>query len=450
MRNKNLLLILLTGIALLPYFLICFYALPYADDFCSAWKATEKILFSEKFLNQYLYWNGRYTSIVLSNLHPLITGNLLLYQFCLFMSLLLMVAGFLFFLNQFVKGFYTSLTVALFITLFYLCYLPDITESAYWYMGIVNYQLGNICFLLHLAFLSKLLSVEKPNKLFFIPVAVILLIISIGFNEIGASLIPFFYLLATIVSDKIKIPDRRLILLFFAIAVVASAFVIFSPGNTVRSNEFSGHFNLLHSLLYAALQTTRFISSWILSVPFIGISILVIAYADKIQRNFIKQFDYRLILFTLLFTVFTGAFIPYYATGILGQHRTINYVFFYFILLWLWFLVSLSEKFSLVQVFSFLKLGNIAFHIAIVCIIFMVFSSTGRAIIFDFSNNRFTDYKKDFVLRQAEIIAHPDSPVKPLAHVPNTFKITDTRADSTWWVNKCMKKYYTETGLELK
>ena len=80
----------------------------------------------------------------------------------------------------------------------------------------------------------------------------------------------------------------------------------------------------------------------------------------------------------------------------------------------------------------------------------MVFSSTGRAIIFDFSNNRFTDYKKDFVLRQAEIIAHPDSPVKPLAHVPNTFKITDTRADSTWWVNKCMKKYYTETGLELK
>ena len=80
----------------------------------------------------------------------------------------------------------------------------------------------------------------------------------------------------------------------------------------------------------------------------------------------------------------------------------------------------------------------------------MAVSSTERSIVFDFGNNRFNDYRKDFILRQVEIITHPHSLIKPLAHVPNTFKITDARLDSSWWVNKCMKKYYNETGFVLK
>ena len=79
-KQLQISLLLLSITALFPFVIICFYALPFADDFCFGWTASEKIAFVQKFLNQYLYWNGRYTADVLVNFHPLVTGKNLVYQ----------------------------------------------------------------------------------------------------------------------------------------------------------------------------------------------------------------------------------------------------------------------------------------------------------------------------------------------------------------------------------
>lgn len=91
MRNAKIVILVLLLVALFPYLLTCFYALPFADDFCFGWTASENIPFVQKFLNQYLHWNGRYTSDVLVNLHPLTTGSLLFYQCICFVSILSML-----------------------------------------------------------------------------------------------------------------------------------------------------------------------------------------------------------------------------------------------------------------------------------------------------------------------------------------------------------------------
>ena len=444
MRNKNLILTLLLVAALLPYFIICFYAMPFADDFCFGWTGTENISFTRKFLNQYLLWNGRYTADVLVNLHPLRTGIVSIYELSLFASLIATVGVIFVFIKHFVADNISSFIVTLFIALFYFCYQPNVTEGLYWYIGIVNYNLGNLCFLLHLLLFFKASSASGNKKTVLISTSIFLLVIAVGFNEIGALLIPLFYFTAIIVNLKLKAGGQKLLVLFFLVALIASGFVLLSPGNFTRQNEFPERFKVLHSLLYASLQTIRFIGKWSLSLPFAGLSLLAIIYAGNIQNNILKKVDYRIILAAILFTVFVASFLPYFATGTLGQHRTINYVFFYFIFLWLWFLVSVSKQFWLFQKISFLFGGDKKFFLAAVCVIAMVVSGNGDKMIIDFSRGKFTAYNKEFYERHFELMDNSKGPILPLKNVPETFTIVDAKTDSTWWVNKCMMHFYDE------
>src|SRR5580693_4037986 len=109
MRSKNLLLILLLLLALFPYFLTCFYALPFADDFCYAWTSAEKISVLQKFMKQYLHWNGRYTSNLIINAHPLVTGKLIYYHLGLFVVLLCTPAVTFFLVRVFIQDWSVSI-----------------------------------------------------------------------------------------------------------------------------------------------------------------------------------------------------------------------------------------------------------------------------------------------------------------------------------------------------
>ncbi len=435
---------------LLPYLAVCFYAFPFADDFCFGWTASEKIPFVQKFLTQYLKWNGRYTADVLVNLHPLITGKILAYQLSLFTSLLATPVILMVFIQHTIKDKVIALCVFLLITLFYLNYLPNLTEGIYWYIGITNYHLGNLLLLLQLTLFIKSLSSKGKAKVIFQFFSVLLLIASVGFNEVAAVLIPLFYFSSIIFYPKSEPAKRKDLILYFLVAIAASAFVIFSPGNFERESLFTNNHNILHSLLYSSLQTARFIGEWIFSIPFIVLSFVIVAFADKIENKFILKIDYKVVLAFMVFTVFTGSFLPYFATGILGQHRTINYVFFYFILLWLVFLISISAKYSLHQKIIRLQNKKVVGCFLFISILSVALSGNSWKIISDYKQNNFRKYENEYYARQSVILQNSELPIQPLTLIPKTFQITDTKADTTWWVDKCMKNFYEETKVELK
>ncbi len=446
-------LLLLSMAALLPFVIICFYALPFADDFCFGWTASEKISFTQKFLNQYLYWNGRYTADVLVNFHPLVTGKVLVYRFLILISLLTTPVLLYFFIDTTVFNLQSSLFnlkslfASLLITLFYLNYQPNITEGIYWFIGISNYHLGNLCLLLHFIFLLKTFSANGKSKIVFQTLACVLLIVSIGFNEIGALLIPAFYFAILLFSGKTE--NRKSYAGLFFIAIVSSAFVFFSPGNFVRVNVFPERYNLLRSLLYSSAQTLRFLSKWIFNLPFILLSLVVAANADKLKLK-LPVLDFRVLGLALLFVVFTGSFVPYFAIGILGQHRTINYVFSYFILIWILLLISVSQKYLLHEKLNGLRSEKRIFATAIISVLLMFFSGNSLKILQDFKADNFRKYETAFYERQKTILQKPDAHIAPLKIVPDVFTITDTENDTAYWVDKCLKKYYSETGNELK
>lgn len=452
-KQLQISLLLLSITALFPFVIICFYALPFADDFCFGWTASEKIAFVQKFLNQYLYWNGRYTADVLVNFHPLVTGKNLVYQLSILVSLIITPVTFCYLLDYVVLNHqssiinYQSAIASLLITLFYLNYQPNITEGIYWFIGISNYHLGNLCLLLHFIFLLKAVSANGKSKIVCQVFICLLLVASIGFNEIGALLIPLFYFSILVLKQKTE--NRKFYTGLFLIAIISSAFVFFSPGNFVRVNVFPERYNLLHSFLYSSAQTLRFLTNWIFNLPFILLSLAFAANADKVKLK-LPIFDFRVLAIALFFVVFSGSFIPYFATGILGQHRTINYVFFYFILIWILLLVSVSQKYMLYEKLNWLKQENRIFATVAMSVLLIMFSGNSLKILQDYKADNFRKYETAFYERQKTILQNPAAMIAPLKIVPDVFTITDTESDTAFWVDKCMKKYYTEPGKELK
>jgi hypothetical protein len=454
MRNPKLLLLLLLIAALFPYLVACFYAMPFADDFCFGWTASEKISFVQKFLKQYLNWNGRYTSDVLVNLHPLTTGSLFLYQLVSFVSIVATPLAFFVFIRQWVNNSPAAIIAALFISLFYLSYQPNITEGVYWYIGLVNYHWGSLCFILQLAVLITLLKAERDNIFLFF-LSLLFLIIAIGFNEIAAALIPAYYLAmliyanATVTQQPGKSRWLRILFFHFVVAVIASAFVVCSPGNFTRENAFPARFNLLHSVVFAGLQTIRFIGHWAMSIPFVALSLLVMVNIDKVKVEALKEVHAGVWVSLLLFTVFIAALIPYLATGILGQHRTMNYVFPFFIILWVGVLISLSSHYRIAEEAIPETTGIRALILAVVALVIMSATGNSGKILQDLYSGIFPKYKVEFMARQATVLTQPALAVQPLQNMPRTFQVVDTKGDTSWWGDKCMKHFYTETNIVL-
>lgn len=452
--------------ALVPYGIICLYALPFGDDFCFGWTAAGNISFLQKFLNQYLYWNGRYTSDVLINLHPILTGKLWVLQLVLLASLLAAPVVWYVLCKEVTGEKRTALIVSLFITLFYLCYMPQLTEGVYWYGGIVNYHIGNLVLLLHVVvewanYTSGAL--RRPPESGGLPyeggspptlggdvrqrrteevyniLSIALLILSIGFNEIAALLLPAVYLALTLYTLRTRHYMHRRFFWLLVVAVMAACLVVFAPGNVVRASQFNGQFNLLYSLLYALLQTGRFIVLWLFNYPALALTILIVIYAEEWKAKLRLQLNGWATLALAFFVLFLSAFVPYYATGMLGQHRTINYAFFFAAPLIAYSVLQLAAQYGVSSKLAALKSSKLKSFLTATAVIACMFTGNGLLIIKDFTQGKFPTYKSEFEAREMAVKKGVEP--YPLKTVPATFRITDV-ADTTAWVGTCMENYY--------
>lgn len=442
MKRQQYVLLFLLIAALIPYGILCSYALPFADDFCFGWTASENIPFVQKFLNQYLYWNGRYSADVLVNVHPLISGRLLYYQLALFLSLMLTPLSFYVLLLRLLQNKITGVIASLLLTLFYLCLLPNLTEGVYWYIGIVNYHLGNVMFLFQLTLLLLSFSNSGKHGLLLQLLSAVLLVLSIGFNEIGAILIPSAYLLITLIAYRHKNNHRKKWLAFTLLSLIAASFVFLSPGNFVRSAQFSERYQLFHSLFYAALQTFRFIGKWLLNYPALALSLLLAIKANDISQHLKFKISWKLPAAFTWMMVFLASFIPYFATGSLGQHRTLNYVFFFFLPLYALTLILVAEQSGLSNKLKSIHSKTVHYFLLFTAVAGLSLSGNGIRMAKDFYRGNLSAYKEAFHTR-ARMMGTDPKAVTSLPLVPSVFRIVDAKSDSAYWVNNCMVNYYS-------
>jgi ABC-type molybdate transport system permease subunit len=116
----------------------------------------------------------------------------------------------------------------------------------------------------------------------------VLLFICIGCNEITLLQL---VLLHVVLAYKLK---QKTSLYLLAITFIFALLVILSPGNEGRGANFVGRHQLIHSGLYATLQTFRFSLTWLSSLCLFLTSLLFIPFAVKnatAKSGFLNQLN---------------------------------------------------------------------------------------------------------------------------------------------------------------
>lgn len=457
--KKSYLIILLLLAALTPYFYLCFFAHPSADDFILSYQA-RTTNFLDLIVNYYFNWGGRYVSSSLIYLTPINSGRFDFYQ--LVPVLIICFTGFSIFLflkELFVKiPIHQILICSLLGTLLYFFNMPNIAEGIYWYTGVVVYQTGNIVGLLYLTLFIRIINQKYLiTKWIHFCILTIFLFLSIGFNEELLLLIFFFLLITTIIFYKKHFGKRSIVLWQLLFALLFSSFLVFSPGNSVRGAIFSQGHDFVHSFIYAVLQTVRFSAKWIFSVPLIVVSILYYPFNKRLIKQsilFAKSFYLNIWLSTgcLFFILFICVFPPYWVMGILGQHRTVNVAWFFFLLFWF---INLTVWFNHFEN-KLIKYTNYEqkYRLYLMGVLFLGLLSFGNGReslmdIFSGKAKRFDEQQKERyeILREAKKMDNPIVYLPLIQDKPVCLFVLDISDNPEYWTTKVYNLYF---GLEDK
>lgn len=381
----------------LPYLLLFTYIHPAGDDFTYAFLG-KKSDFISAWMDEYNLWNGRYFSNLLVLNNPLTYTHigLIEYRIILFLIYLTLLFSLFYFFRTVLNKVYTFISCLFLVLLFNLVYLsqmPTLAEGMYWYTGVVTYQLGIVFTLLYLSLLYNYLIDKylKANKYIHIVSLISCLFAIVGSNEVMMLLILFFHIILFVLVYRNNKKNSSLIIWLCILISLLSAVVYFAPGNKIRETYFIGvshHFWL--SLAFSLLQCLRFVFEWLNNGAIIMLSILFIPINNILnQRIFLFKNNFFLrpwISLILLFAlIFCCVFPAYWSTGILGQHRTVNVAYFFFIILWF---VNLSIWINTYPtLFNRIKSKH-TLLLSLLCILMIVTTRNSRGVIEDiFSGN---------------------------------------------------------------
>jgi hypothetical protein len=328
-------------LSIAPFLVVAFFCHPAADDYCHAAKTLELGFVG---VQRYWYssWNGKYFSMMLFSLHPLVYGSIGAYKAVAIIVILLTFASIFSFLNTVLKSSFPlidKLIAATFITALFSNHMPEVTEGYYWMPGSITYQLAGILTLFFFSSTIKTFEARKGRKALWFTLSCILLVAIAGCAE--TSMVVVFLLLVSIAvkAFRNKVRTRWFWLSFLVLTTLCALVVIIAPGNSVRSSFFPNRHRLLFSLGFSLAQEVRFLFKWFSNPALVLGTILFVPIAvklsDRIDLLRKRLYTHPLIyLLLLLGVVFMGFFPAYWSTGLLGQHRTVNLVYFYFLVGW--------------------------------------------------------------------------------------------------------------------
>lgn len=424
---------------------------PAADDFTYAYKGNTENIFNS-LINEYLSWNGRYISNIFVLINPLAFGfeYLYIYKIIPVVIILLTIVGFYFFLKTITNNLLTNIDLwlySLLISLLYIFQMPDIAEGFYWFTGAFTYQLANIFALLFLiSFINFLKKKYLLNKVFHLIITILLLFIVIGFNEVIMLIIFCFMLVLFFISYQNKHHNRKTVLIYLIFTVLFSCIVFFAPGNHVRGVYFTENHNLFYSLQYTGLQTLRFSIKWISSAAILLSSVLYIPLSNKLSKKatlFSNSFYLTPLLSSafLLLIIFVCVFPAYWSTGILGQHRTVNTAYFFFIILWFINLTVWINYFKNKANINFSLNNTIKLIFVLIIWLDISFTRNGYGAAMDIFYNKARNFDKQMTRRYQIIEQNKETDnefiyFKPIQEKPNTLFVLDITDNPEHWLNR--------------
>ena len=450
--KKTHLLLFLLAISLLPYLYLSFFAHPIADDLIYAHKGSTQPLI-DALLQEYRYWSGRYAAMLLGYNNP-INKSLILYQLIPIGLITLITAGAFILFKSFLIGHNIERLqlgiMSLLFTLTFIGQLPIISEGIYWYSGAMGYIFPIILTLLYFSLIYKYLNgVWFLNRYIHLFGIIALQFFIMGFNEVHMLLMLLFQFVLAIIELKNK--EKGIGVFLLLSGMVFSSIMVFSPGNLGRSSHFYNNHDLINSGLSSLLQTIRFSTSWISSAPVLLLSILYIPFHFKLAKTsalFQKSFYLKpyISLLLLMSTIFIASFAPYWSTGILGQHRTLNTAWFFFMLLWFINLTVWCNHFKS-------TLGTFTIPLKFQYILYgliwgtLTFTNNGYGASIDIFNGTAQQFDKlmserYIIMEKAKTSDDTDIYFRTIADPPRTIFVLDISKNPNHWVNTTYPLYF--------
>jgi hypothetical protein len=280
--------------------------------------------------------------------------------------------------------------------------------------------------------------------------------LSVGFNEVLMLFIVLFYCILIHVYWT-KFNQKRISFFILFLIVVGSIFIVyFAPGNTLRSSYFEGKSHQLwHTLLFSILQCGRFIFEWLSNGVILLLSIAFISLHPKIEKHiFMFSADFPISrwfsLFSLPVVIFISVFPAYWSTGIVGQHRTVNVAYFFFILLW-FINLSIWVNHSPI-IFSRFKVSNIK-YLFLLSLLIILFSKNTRIAWGDILSHSASKFDNQMSVRYLELdkakslISKPSTVyITKLNVKPRSIFLYDISDDTNYFPNVCYRKYWKIEG----
>ncbi len=467
MRRVPQLTIFLVLLAVLArHIWLATYVHPYGDDFSYAYNGMRSVL-ADRLLLEYQNWNGRYFSNILVLRGPLNAGSdlgLILYRCVpvLLIGLLVHATWSLLRTARLMeRSGMSSLIVAMAGVAIYIHLMPHAGEGLYWYTGAVTYLLPGI-FLLYLGVVVLRFARAKNQwETGAWSVLAMLLVVAIaGSNELAMVYMVLVAAVALIMSFR---GEKRLRLLFlgvFITSVICGLIVYLAPGNTVRGDYFAHAKEPLRTVAYAAAQTVRFAGYWMLSPVFVLSTIVILDWARRRADthpmfSWLSRVDRRLVLLALLGAMFIGMALPYWSTGILGQHRTVNATLFIFLpLAWLAFLVWDVQVFR-PKAWS-LPLAAPRYRPLLLAVMafFLFFGRHDGDVTSDLFSGRAARYDAQclerYVLVQEAIASGASElDLEVLSDPPKSLSVLDLSVDPGHWMNTSLVLYFGGKHLQI-
>jgi len=338
-RNQDMLrrlMLLALGLTILPFAILTIFSNPAYDDYCFAVRSmrlgfieAQKSAFNTRF--------GRYFSTALLSWDLNFSG----YHVFAFLFILLTLAAIYFLVAALLDSSATrldKLIAAALVTALFSNQMPDITEGYYWLSGSVTYQLASILTLFLFALAIRALKGGKRSNLALVGCGLLIIAI-VGCNETSMALLLFLLTGITVKAFSIRSTARWAWVALLGVAMLCALVVILAPGNAVRGSYYPNKHRLFFSLGFALIQEARYLLKWITNPALVLSTILFVPIAGKLLRksnlvkNQLRIHPLTALLF-LLGLVFLGFFPAYWSTGLLGQLRTVNTVYLFFLIGW--------------------------------------------------------------------------------------------------------------------
>lgn len=447
--NKRLFIVLLS-LAFLPYIYLSFCNYPIGEDFGFAFQFQENKSFLTLLKNAYLTMNGRYVANIFMYASPIAFNSYLGYQLYPIILLLLLVLGAIFFVSStsLFSGLKSNITGGLILSLLFINNLPIISEGLYWQTGSSIYMLGILSTLFFIGLMVRNIKSKRDKLSNFL--SYVLLFLTCGFNEVLTFCVVVLLSIASVFFYRNNLPKKKYVLSLFIMAAMFSLVMVLAPGNSSRESMYVGANNLTHTIGMSFLQVIRFTFSWVFSLPLIVCSILFYQIIKRKKNNtvWIKNRLYinrwvALLMLTLV--VFMCVAPPYWFTGILGQHRTLNVAFFFFLLAWFLNIIVWFDFLKLIT--KNVKLALRKKHLSIFFLVGVFFTNNGYHSLQDIFSGDAKRFKKEMIARindleKAKHERPSELKLQPIGSQAKMLFVTDISKDPKFWTNQGYNQYF--------